>query len=99
MTDHCEPNDINLYCKTQFDSLKEDVGIIKRVIVGNGAVGYNVRIDRLEQARSARSKFEWLIIGCLTVILINSAWALTGKIISFIEHAPLQSAQGAERTK
>lgn len=83
----CTP-EISLYCKTQFDEIKEDLKTVKAAIVGNGTVGYNVRIDRLEQARKARSKLEWMVIGCLTVVLVNSAWSLVGKVIVTLSTLP-----------
>ena len=95
MPESCDEHTINLFCKTQFSEIKGDLGAVKDAIVGNSKVGYNVRIDRLEQARNSRSKMEWLIIACIVVILVNSAWSLAGRILGHLgsEHNDVVSKE------
>ena len=90
MEDICNIDRIPKYCQLQFDDLKDDVKCIKKAIIGNGADGYNVRIDRLEQSRKARGKVEWTIIACLIVILVNSVWTLSAKVVDMVYHSPPQ---------
>ena len=75
-------NDINLYCKSQFESIKEDIRAIKNSVCGNGnKVGLDKRVDRLEQAQADKSKLSWLVTGCLVVVLVNSTWALVMRLL------------------
>jgi hypothetical protein len=93
----CNDTSINLYCKSQFDTIKEDIKEIKEAIVGNGKVGYNVRIDRLERSQQNRSKLNWIIISCVIVILINSVWSLSMRVVQHSDETDNQLKK--ERTQ
>jgi len=70
-----------LVCKRRFDEINrrftEISDILARILSrfeGNGKLGFDVRVDRLEQAHAASSKFLWLLIGggvasCITVAI------------------------------
>lgn len=46
-----------------------DLAAIKGAILGDGkALGLQVRVDRLEQARGQTSRLAWLIVGALLTI-------------------------------
>jgi len=64
-------------CKGEFAEIHRKLDVMDEAIRGNGRVGLNGRLDRLEQAESRRSRLLWLAVGSLimavTTVLVHLA--------------------------
>lgn len=52
--------------------IAEDCAEIKQCLKGNGQPGLVVRTDRLEQKEKTRSKFMWLLMSGVVMLLLNA---------------------------
>ena len=72
----CEENKQPEVCKNSFTVLFEKIDGIDKAIRGNGRVGIQTRLDRLEQFAGLRSKLLWLMAGIVLTGLFGFAFSL-----------------------
>ena len=63
-------------CKDEFASIHKKLDKLDEAIRGNGKPGIQLRLDRLENAESRRSRLLWLIVGAAVTLAIGVAWKL-----------------------
>ena len=63
-------------CKGEFASIHKKLDRLDEAIRGNGKPGIQLRLDRLENAESRRSRLLWLVIGAAVTLAIGVAWKL-----------------------
>ena len=63
-------------CKGEFASIHKKLDKLDEAIRGNGKPGIQLRLDRLENAESRRSRLLWLVVGAAVTLAIGVAWKL-----------------------
>ena len=58
-------------CQSHFESIHRKLDRLDEAIRGNGALGINVRLDRLEQDSRRQAKLVWLVLGAAAVALAS----------------------------
>ena len=69
----CQEQYENL-CKGEFESMHTKLDRLDEAIRGNGKVGIQLRLDRLEMTERSRSKLIWLIAGSAVTLAVSSVW-------------------------
>ena len=72
----CEDNKVPDMCKNSFNILFEKIDVIDKAIRGNGRLGIQTRLDRLEQFAGIRSKLLWLMAGIVITGIFGFAFSL-----------------------
>lgn len=68
----------------RISDIKEDVGELKRHVLGNGKAGLNTRTDRLEQAariQLEKNKYTKWFVGAVIVAAIGSLLSTGGTLL------------------
>jgi hypothetical protein len=66
-------------CKGEFASIHVKLDKMDEAIRGNGKPGIQLRLDRLENSESRRSRLLWLAAGAAVTLAVGAAWkAITG---------------------
>ncbi len=55
-----------------FDTVFKKIDDVDKMIRGNGKLGVNTRLDRLEQESKRRSRFRWLLATALVMAIVGS---------------------------
>ena len=63
-------------CKGEFASIHQKLDKMDEAIRGNGKPGIQLRLDRLENSESRRSRLLWLIAGAVATLAVGGAWKL-----------------------
>jgi hypothetical protein len=63
-------------CKGEFASIHKKLDKMDEAIRGNGKPGIQLRLDRLENTESRRSRLLWLVVGAAVTLAIGVAWKL-----------------------
>ena len=59
-------------CEKHFDRVHEQLKQIDEAIRGNGTPGINVRLDRLEQDSTRRSRLVWAVVGATATAVVSA---------------------------
>ena len=63
-------------CKGEFASIHKKLDKMDEAIRGNGKPGIQLRLDRLENSETRRSRLLWLIAGAAATLAVGAAWNL-----------------------
>ena len=72
----CPSDQYEQVCKDEFAELHVKLDKLDEAIRGNGKPGIQLRLDRLENAESRRSRLLWLILGAMVPLAATGAWKL-----------------------
>jgi hypothetical protein len=70
----CPSEQYEMVCKAEFTELHAKLDKLDEAIRGNGKPGIQLRLDRLENAESKRSRLLWLLIGALATLAAGGLW-------------------------
>ncbi len=63
-------------CRDEFGELHAKLDKLDEAIRGNGKVGIQRRLDRLENAEGVRSRLLWLIAGTTATLAVSALWRI-----------------------
>jgi len=69
--DQCECS-----CQREFAATHAKLDRLDEAIRGNGRVGIQLRLHRLESAEAVRSKLLWIIAGSVLSLAVAAVWKL-----------------------
>jgi hypothetical protein len=72
----CPSEQYEMVCRAEFNELHTKLDKLDEAIRGNGKPGIQLRLDRLENAESKRSRLLWLLIGALVTLAAGGLWKL-----------------------
>lgn len=72
----CSNEQYETICKGEFAELHKKLDGMDEAIRGNGKPGIQVRLDRLEQDKSNRSKVVWFLMGIVSTVAGSVATTL-----------------------
>jgi len=64
----CSNEQYENVCQNEFAEINKKLDGLDEAIRGNGKPGIQVRLDRLEQDRSNRSKVTWFLMGIVSTV-------------------------------
>ena len=72
-------------------SIKTDLAVVaiscqdcRPIVMGNGNLPINMRIDRLEQARTGRSKWFWMVVVSVSSLAVS---IMGGAVVGVVMHS------------
>lgn len=63
-------------CKDEFTSIHGKLDKLDVAIRGNGKIGIQLRLDRLESAEAVRSRLLWIIAASTVTLAMGAVWKL-----------------------
>lgn len=63
-------------CSGEFAAIHTKLDRMDEAIRGNGKLGIQLRLDRLEAAEAVRSKLLWIIAGSTVMLALGALWKL-----------------------
>lgn len=68
--------------ENQLQEINRKLDLVTKLLTGNGdpSTGYIVRIDRLEQRDKRRDKWQWIVVGAVTVLIVTEVAGRAGFI-------------------
>ena len=61
-------------CKAEFAEVNAKLDRLDEAIRGNGKVGIQRRLDRLESAEASRDRLIWIIVGSAVTLAVSNVW-------------------------
>jgi hypothetical protein len=72
----CSNEQYETVCKGEFAEINKKLDTMDEALRGNGKPGIQVRLDRLEQDKSNRSKVVWFLMGIVSTVAGSVATTL-----------------------